>query len=117
MEQKNWVEINDESRGMYSLNSQFRFKISILRPSLCDYSDAYILAKGTITVANTAATEADADNTNRKAILKNWAPFTNYITKTNNTQMDDAQYIDVVMSMYNLIEYNDNYSKASGILW
>ena len=102
---------------MYSLNSQFRFKISILRPSLCDYSDAYIFAKGTITVANTAATEADADNTNRKAILKNWAPFTNYITKTNNTQMDDAQYIDVVMSMYNLIEYNDNYSKASGILW
>ena len=71
LEQKNWVEINDESRGMYSLNSQFRFKISILRPSLCDYSDAYILAKGTITVANTAATEADADNTNRKAILKN----------------------------------------------
>ena len=56
---------------MYSLNSQFRFKISILRPSLFDYSDAYILAKGTITVANTAATEADADNTNRKAILKN----------------------------------------------
>ena len=71
LEQKNWVEINDESRRMYSLNSQFRFKISILRPSLCDYSDAYILAKGTITVANTAATEADADNTNRKAILKN----------------------------------------------
>ena len=71
LEQKNWVEINDESRGMYSLNSQFRFKISILRPSLFDYSDAYILAKGTITVANTAATEADADNTNRKAILKN----------------------------------------------
>ena len=56
---------------MYSLKSQFRFKISILRPSLCDYSDAYILAKGTITVANTAAAEADADNTNRKAILKN----------------------------------------------
>ena len=72
---KNWVEINDESRGTYNTNSQIRFETSMLRTSLCDYSDAYILIKGTITVANIAAADADANNTNKKVIFKNWAPF------------------------------------------
>ena len=52
---KNWIEINDESRGTYNTNSQTRFKTSMIRSSLCGYSDAYILVKGTITAANTAA--------------------------------------------------------------
>ena len=89
----------------------------MLRSSLCDYSDAYILVKGNITVNNTAAAGAAANNTNKKVIFKNCAPFTNCISKINNTQIDNAEYIDIVMPMYNLIEYSDNYSKTSGSLW
>ena len=63
---KKWVEINDESRGTYSVNSQIKFKTTMLKSSLCDYSDAYILGKGTITVNNTASAGADANNTKRK---------------------------------------------------
>ena len=63
---KNWVEINDESRGTYSVNRQIKFKASMLRSSLCDYSDAYILAKGNISVNDTAADYAAANNTNKK---------------------------------------------------
>ena len=54
---------------------------------------------------------------NKKVIFKNDAPFSNCINKINNTQKDNAEYIDIVMPMYNLIEYNDNYSKTSGSLW
>ena len=81
---KNWVEINDESRGAYNVNSQIKFKTTMLKSSLCDYSDAYILVKGTITVNNTAAADADANNTNIKVIFKNCAPFTNCISEINN---------------------------------
>ena len=114
---RNWVEINDDIRGAYSPNKQIRFKTSMLRSSLCDYSDAYILVKGNITVNNTAATGAAANNTNKKIIFKNCAPFTNCISKINNSKVDNAKDIDIVMSMYNLIEYNDNYSKTSRSLW
>ena len=114
---RNWVEINDEERGIYFHNKQIKFKSSMLRSSLHDYSDAYILAKGNITVNNTTAAGAAANNTNKKVIFKNCAPFTNRISKINNTQIDNAEYIDIVMSMYNLIEYSDNYSKTSGSLW
>ena len=64
---KNWVEINDDVRGVYSPNKQIRFKTSMLRSSLCDYNDAYIIVKGNITVNNTAG--ADANNTNKKVIF------------------------------------------------
>ena len=114
---KNWVEINDDVRAAYSPNKQIRFKTLMLRSSLCDYSDAYILVKGNITVNNTAAEGVAANNINKKVIFKNCAPFTNCISKINNTQRDNAEYIDIVMPMYNLIEYSDNYSKASGSLW
>ena len=67
---KNWVEINDESRGTCNVNSQIKFKTTMLKSSLCDYSDAYILVKGTITVNNTAAADTDAKNTNKKVIFK-----------------------------------------------
>ena len=112
---RNWVEINDEARGTYSPNKQIKFKATMLRYSLCDYSDAYILAEGNITVNNTA--DAGANNTNKKVISKNCAPFTNCISKINNTDIDNSKYIDIVMPMYNLIDYSDNYSKTSGILW
>ena len=114
---KNWVEINDESRRIYNVNSQIKFKTTMLKSSLCDYSDAYVLAKGTIAVSNTAAASADANNTNKKVLFKNCVPFTNCISEINNTQVDNAKDIDIVMPMYNLIEYSDNYSKTSGGLW
>ena len=114
---KNWVEINDDVRGAYSPNIQIRFKTAMLRSSLCDCSDAYILVKGNISVNNTAAAGAAANNINKKVIFKNCAPFTNCISKINNTQIDNAEYIDIVMPMYNLIEYSNNYSKTSGSLW
>ena len=88
----------------------------MLRPSLCDYSDVYILVKGNITVNNTAAAAA-VNNANKKVIFKNFSPFTNCISKINNTQIGNAEYIDIVMSMYNLIEYSDSYSKTSRSLW
>ena len=114
---KNWVQINDDSRGTYNENSQVNFKITVLKSSLCDYSDAYIHVKGTITVNNTAAAGADANNTNKKVILKNCTPFTTCISEINNTVLDNAKDIDIMMPMYNLIEYRDNYSKRSGSLW
>ena len=106
------VKINDESRGTCNTNSQIRFKTSMLRSSLCDYSNAYILVKGTLTAA-----DADPNNINKKVIFKNCIPFTSCKSRINNTQIDDFQYIDVVMPVYNLIEYSGNYSKASGILF
>ena len=89
----------------------------MLKSSLCDYSDAYILVKGAITVNNTAAQGAAANNTNKKVIFKNCAPFTNCISEINNTQIDNAKDIDIVMPMYNLIEYSNNYAKITGSLW
>ena len=114
---RNLVEINDESRGAYNVNSQIKFKTTMLKSSLCDYSDAYILVKGTISVNNTAAAGAAANNTNRKVIFKNCALFTNFVSEINNTQIDNAKDIDIVMPMYNLIEYSDNYAKTTGSLW
>ena len=103
--------------GTYNTGSQIKFKTTMIKSSLCDYSDAYIHVKGTITVNNTAAAGGDANNTNKKAIFKNCAPFTNCISEINITDIDNAKDIDIVMSMYNLIEYSDNYSKTSGSLW
>ena len=92
---KNWVEINDESRGRYNVSSQIKFKPTILKSSLCDYSDACILVKGNITVNNTAAAGANANNANKKVIFKNCAPFTNWICEINNTQIDNAKDKDI----------------------
>ena len=99
---KNWVEINDESRGKYD-NNHIKFKSSMIMSNLCDYSDIYVLVKGTLTVLNMAAGGAAVNNTNKKVIFKNCDPFTNRITEINNTQVYEAQDIDIVMSMYNLI--------------
>ena len=108
---RNWVEINDDISGTYSPNKQITFKTAMLRSSLCDYSDAYILVKGNILVNNTAAAAADPNNRNKKVIFRKCAPFTNCISKINNIQIDNAEYIDIVIPMYNLIEYSNNYSK------
>ena len=103
---RNWVEINDESRGTYTGNS-IKFKTTMLRSNLCDYADAYILVNGRITITGAGDDGAArrADERDKGVTFKNCAPFTN------------AKDIDIVMSMYNLIEYSDNYSKTSGNLW
>ena len=76
---RNWVKINDDIRGAYSPNKQIRFKTAMLRSSLCNYSDAYILVKGNIAVNNNAGASAAANNIGKKVIFKNCAPFTNCI--------------------------------------
>ena len=111
---RNWFEINDDIRGACSPNKQI--KTAMLRSSLCDYSDAFILVKGNISVNNTAGVGAAANKTNKIVIFTNCAPFTNCKSKINNTQIDNSECIYKVMPMYNLIEYNDNYSKTSGSL-
>ena len=113
---RNWIEINEESRVAYNVISQIKLKTIMLKSSLCDYSDVYILVKGTISVNNTAAQGAAANNTNKKVIFKNCAPFINCISEINNTQIDNAKDIDIVMPMYNLIEYSNNYAKTTGSL-
>ena len=116
---KNWVEINYELRGTYNVNSQIKFKTTMLKSSLCDYSDAYILVKGTITIAGAGddAAARQADERDKSVVFKNCAPFTNCICEINNTPLDNAKDIDIVMPMYNLIEYSDNYTKTSRSLW
>ena len=114
-----WVEINDESRGVYNVNSQIKFKTTMLKSSLCDYSDAYILVKGTVAINGRGADAAvrQAGERDKCVSFKNCAPFINCISEINNTQIDNAKDIDIVMPMYNLIEYSDNYAKTSGSLW
>ena len=115
---RNWVERNDESREAYNVNSQIKFKTTMLKSSLSDYSDAYILVKGTkLSVTNIAAAGAGANNINKKVIFKNCAPFNNCTSEINNTQIDNSKDIDIVMPMYNLIEYSDSYAKTTGSLW
>ena len=84
----------------------------MLRSDLCDYSDAYIVVKGTITV-----TDPNEANYDKKLAFKNNAPFTSCISKINNTLIDNAEDLDIVIPMYNLLEYSTNYRKITGSLW
>ena len=99
---KNWAEINDDSRRVYNTNSQIKFKTSILKSNLCDYSDAYINVKGTMTSPNTG-TPAALNNRNIKVVFKICPPLNNYISEINNTQVDN--------------EYSEIHLKTSGSLW
>ena len=88
----------------------------MLKSSLCHYSDGHILIKRTIRVAQVPAS-TEPGNDGKEVVTKNCALFIDCISEINNTQTDNAKYIDVVMPMYNSIEYSDNYSKISGSLW
>ena len=77
---KNWIEVHDQSGETYNTNKQIRFKTSMLRSDLCDFSDAYIVAKGIVTVS---ADKRNGDEMNRQVILKNNAPFISCISKIN----------------------------------
>ena len=104
----------------YNENKSIRFKTPMLRSNLCDYSDAYILVKGTITVTapgvNNNANNI-RDKRNRPVILKNNAPFVSCITRINGELIEDSDDLDIVMPMYNLLEYSKNYKKIIGSLY
>ena len=102
--------INDGARGTYNTNSQIKFTTLTLKSSLCDYSDAYILVKGAITIAPAPAPASKAENNNKEVAFKYCAAFTDSISEINIMQIDNAKGMDVVMSMYNLIEYSNNKS-------
>ena len=116
---KNWVEINDESKGTYNYDKKIKFKTTVLKSSLCDYSDAYILVKGKITITGEGddAVVRQADERDKGVAFKNCAPFTSCKSDINNVDIDYCHDIDTVMPMYNLIEYSDNYTKTTGSLW
>ena len=116
---KNWVEINDESRGTSNVNSQIKFKTTMLKSSLGDYSDAYIPVETKITITGRGDDNAarQVDKRDKSVAFKNCAPFINCKSEINNTQVDNAKDIDIIMPMYNLIDYSDNYAKTSGSLW
>ena len=97
---------------MHNTKSQIKFKTSKLTSSLCHYSDAYIPVSGTITVPN-RGTAANPNN----IIIKSLAPFTEFVSRIKNTQIDNAKDIDIVMPLHSLTEYCGNYSKTSGSLW
>ena len=109
-----YVRVNSLS-NTYNENKSVRFKTPMLRSNLCDYSDAYILVKGTITVT-APGVDNNANNIidkrNRPVILKNNAPFVSCITRINGQLIEDADDLDIVMSMYNLLEYSKNYRKT-----
>ena len=102
---KSWVERNDESRGKNNKDNQIRFKTSMLRSNLCDYSEACIFVKGIIAVAT--ETNAAPNNVNKMAIFKNCVPLTNFMGRINNAQVAETSDVNVLMPMYNLVEYSD----------
>ena len=85
----------------------------MLRSDLCDYSDACIVVKGTISITGIN----DNNKRNKEIAFKNNAPLKFYIAKINNTYIDCAEDLNIVMPMYNFLEYSDNYSMTSGSLW
>ena len=109
---KKWIEVYDQT-GVenYNVNKEIRIKAPMLRSDLCDFSDAYIVVKGTIPV-----TDPDNAKENKSVVFKNNAPFINCISKINGVQIDNAEDLDVVMPMYNLLEYSKNYKKTTGSL-
>ena len=109
---KKWIEVYDQSGRHYRVNKEIRIKTPMLRSDLCDFSDTYIVVKWDITV-----TDPDNAKRNKAVTFKNNAPFINCISKTNGVQIDKAEDLDVVMPMYNFLEYSKHYKKTTGSLW
>ena len=93
---KKWIKVHDQSEENYSVNKEIRIKTSMLRSDLCDFSDAYIVVEGDITLEG----DNDANKRNKNLAFKNNAPFINCISKINGVQIDNAEDLDVVMPMY-----------------
>ena len=107
-----WIKVYDQSEGNYNVNKEIRIKTSILRSDLCDFNDRYIVVKGIITVTNPNNTKI-----NKAVAFKINAPFINCISKINGVKIENAEDLDVVMPMYNLLEHSTNYRKTAGSLW
>ena len=105
---RKWNMVNDQSNANYDIGNKIIYNTEVLKSNLCDYNDAYILVKGDVTVTAVPAIQVS---------FKNCAPFTKCITKIDGTTIDDAEDLDLVMPMYNLIEYSSNYSETTGSLW
>ena len=110
---KKLIEVQSQSGSTYNTSKPIRFKTSMLRSDLCDYSDAYVWVKGKITVTN----PNDNANFNKELRLKNNAPFFSCISKINSELVENAEDLDIVMPMYNLLEYSKNYEKTPGSLF
>ena len=108
---KKWIEIHPQSTKDFKPNKEIKFKTSMLRSDLCDYSEAYVWAKG-----DAIASDIDAEF-NKRFAFKNNAPFISCISKINGKLVENAEDLDIVMPMYNLLEYSKNYQKTSGSLF
>ena len=110
---RKWYVIIDQKNTVYDQGNEsgttVKFETQVIKSSLCDYSDAYILVTGNIT--------AVGNDANTKGAFKNCAPFMKCVTHINHEHVDTADNLDIVMPMYNLIEYSDNYSDTLGSLW
>ena len=110
---RKWYIINDQNNGQYGRENEnestIKFEIKVIKPNLCYYSDAYILVTGDIKVADVAA--------NTDVAFKNCAAFTRCATHINDEHVETAENSDLIMPMYNLIEYSDNYADSSGTLY
>ena len=110
---KKWYVINDQNNTVYGEGNEngtiVKFETQVIKSNLCDYSDAYILVTGDTTAAG--------DDANTKVAFKNCALFTKGITHINNEHVDTTDNLNIVLPMYNLIKYSDNYSDTSGSLW
>ena len=114
---KKWYIINDENNNNYGVNKDtgennpdtIKYDTRVLKPNLCDYAEAYILVDGTIRAA--------AANANTKLALKNCVPFTKCNLEIIDEHVNTAENLDIVMPMYNLIEYSDNYQDSSATLY
>ena len=102
---------NDNSKANYNAGNEITSNTEVLKSNLCDYNDAVItiLVKGDITIAGR--------NLAIEVAFKNCAPFTKCITKIDETTIDDAENLDLVMPVYNLVEYSSNYSETTERLW
>ena len=99
---KKWIKVNDATSGQYSVNKNIRFKTSMLRSYLFDYRDGYIVVKGTIDLL--AAVANENDQAQKNVAFKNDVPFRSGISRLNSTWIDNAEDLDIVIPMYNLLE-------------
>ena len=110
---RKWYVINDQNNGQYGRGSEndatIKYDTKVIKPNLCNYSDAYILVTGDIKVTGVAA------DTN--VAFKNCTPFTRCATHINDEHVETSENLDIIMNLYNLIEYSDNYSDSSGSLY
>ena len=110
---RKWYIINDQNNGQYGIgnenDSTIKFEIKVIKPNLCDYSDAYILVTGDIKMADIAE--------DTKVAFKNCTRFTSCVTHTNDEHVETAENLDIIMPMYNLLEYSKNYADSSGSLY